>query len=350
MKKIQYIIVGQGIAGTLLSFFMSEKNISHVVISDNRMHSASEVSAGMMNPLVFKRITKSWGADTFLPFAKDVYARIEKKLNGKYLQDFKIAKILTSEDEVNRWKERIESQDLEHYFEGFSEKELIANVQNVHKFAVIKHADHVNVSRLIDDYRKLLNKNQSLINLKFDDKKLVLSNNNVLYEGITADKIIFCEGAHIIHNRYFNFIPFYLTKGDLLKVDIQNFQKEYILTKNKFLLPLRDHYIFGSTYIRTENTVASNDEYEMNKLLKELKLLIDKPFEVKQHLYGVRPTIKDRRPVLGLHPKHKQLAVFNGLGTKGTMLGPYHAHLMLEFLTGKINEIEKEISVFRFVN
>ena len=348
MINAKYIIVGQGIAGTLLSFFMSEKNISHVVISDRSMDSASDISAGMMNPLVFKRITKSWNADTFLPFAKDIYSKIEKKLNGKYLKDFKIAKVLTSEDEVNWWKQRIESQTLQHYFEGFSEKELIDHVQNAHKFAVIKQAAHVNVSSLINDYRKLLNQNQSLINHKFDYNKLVLSDNKVEYEGIKADKIIFCEGAHIIHNSYFNFIPFYLTRGDLLKVDIQNFQKDYILTKNKFLLPVDEHFVFGSTYIRTENSLARNDEDQRNKLLKELRLLLDKPFEVKQHLYGVRPTIKDRRPVLGLHPRHNQLAVFNGLGTKGTMLGPYHAHLMLEFLLGNINEIEQEISLVRF--
>jgi hypothetical protein len=327
---------------------MKERGISHLIISDGKLSSASEVSAGMMNPIVFKRITKSWNVDTLLPFAKNIYKRIETELKKEYLINYKIAKIISSEDEINWWKQRVESQSLDNYFDGIYDNNLIDFVSGVHKYAVINQAAHLNVSDMIDDYRIKLSEELSIVNERFDFNKLILTKNRIEYGNIKANKIIFCEGAHIIHNPYFNFIPFYLTKGNLLTVKLKNFSNKYIISKDKFLLPYKDYFIFGSNYINTKHPTASLNLQEKEKLIKKLQAMVKVPFELINHQYGVRPTIKDRRPVLGYHPVHEQLVVFNGLGTKGTMLAPYHANLLLDFLEGIVPVLNKEISINRF--
>lgn len=47
------------------------------------------------------------------------------------------------------------------------------------------------------------------------------------------------------------------------------------------------------------------------------------PYNVVEHKAGVRPSVSDRRPVLGPCKDYEQLVVFNGLGTKGVSLAPF---------------------------
>ena len=61
----------------------------------------------------------------------------------------------------------------------------------------------------------------------------------------------------------------------------------------------------------------------------------------------IRPTVADKRPLLGLHPTLPQLAIFNGLGTKGASLGPYFAEQMTNFLLDK-QDLEHEANISRF--
>jgi glycine/D-amino acid oxidase-like deaminating enzyme len=41
-----------------------------------------------------------------------------------------------------------------------------------------------------------------------------------------------------------------------------------------------------------------------------------------EHFAGVRPTVKDRRPLVGTHAEYSAIHILNGLGTRGVMLGP----------------------------
>jgi glycine oxidase len=82
------------------------------------------------------------------------------------------------------------------------------------------------------------------------------------------------------------------------------------------------------------------------ELIDKLKELISCEFEIVKHLAGVRPTVKDRRPLVGTHPVYAQLHVLNGLGTRGVMLGPYLAQQLFEYIEHKV-PLEKEIDSTR---
>ena len=47
---------------------------------------------------------------------------------------------------------------------------------------------------------------------------------------------------------------------------------------------------------------------------------------------GVRPTTSDRQPFVGLHPGKPQLTIFNGFGSKGSLLIPWHVERFVECL------------------
>ena len=340
--------MGNGLAGTLLSYLIRTDNIPHIVISDSKIPSASAVSAGMINPLVFKRITLSWQADKLIPFAYKFYKTFEDEFNCKIYTPRKIAKVISSEEEYNWWLQRINTQNLKPYIDDFIDGKALQGVNNVYKFAIINNAAHVNINKIIPSYFSYANNEDLLIKEEFEYSHINFTSNGVSYKNITAKKIVFCEGAHIVNNPYFNFIPFYLTRGDLIKVNIPELSTEYIVNKNKFILPIDNSYLFGSTYIPSIKPIANfvNDHY--NTLKQSLSELLNVPYEITEHTYGVRPTIKDRRPVLGHHPMHKQLYVFNGLGTKGAMLAPYFAHMAKELLTKSNSVADEALSINRF--
>ena len=83
------------------------------------------------------------------------------------------------------------------------------------------------------------------------------------------------------------------------------------------------------------------------ELMSKLKTFLSCEFEVVQHLAGIRPTVKDRRPLVGRHPEHKNLYVLNGLGTRGVMIAPYVAEKLYQFIENN-EPLDSEIDVNRF--
>ncbi|MCW3075505.1 MAG: dependent oxidoreductase [Bacteroidetes bacterium] len=77
--------------------------------------------------------------------------------------------------------------------------------------------------------------------------------------------------------------------------------------------------------------------------------MISSEYQILKHEAGVRPSSKDRRPIVGPHPLHSNMHVFNGLGTKGVMLAPYFANNFVLFYLQK-QPLNPEINIKRFYN
>ena len=54
-------------------------------------------------------------------------------------------------------------------------------------------------------------------------------------------------------------------------------------------------------------------------MLEEITML---KTEVIRQDAGIRPVVSDRRPVVGIHQKHSNLAILNALGTNGVLWAP----------------------------
>jgi hypothetical protein len=348
MQKLKYLIVGQGLAGTMLSFMFTKKHISHKVIAAKTLPSASGVAAGIYNPLVFRRLTKSWMIDELLPEMIDAYKSLELLLDTKLLYTKPIAKLIHP-NERQFWMDRIESQHLQSYFNGFKKPDDVSGLKSTFDLALITNSGYVDLTELMGKYHTYLEKNNSLIVEDFNYADLQFTDTEVNWKGIKAEKIIFCEGSFAINNPFFPANIFYLAKGDVLTVKIPNLSEKYILNKDVFILPKgNQRFLIGSTYER-ENLTWKPEPKNAKLLLEKAQNLIELPIKLINHAVGIRPTVRDRRPVLGLHPIHNSLAFFNGLGTKGVMLAPYFANELLCLLENKNHHLAKEVDLNRFV-
>jgi len=90
-----------------------------------------------------------------------------------------------------------------------------------------------------------------------------------------------------------------------------------------YILPLGDYlYTVGATYNRTDFTDSLTKEGQI--FLKEkINDILDVEYEVVDSVAGVRPTVRDRKPLIGMHPEHLNIGLFNGLGARGVLMGPY---------------------------
>lgn len=341
------LIVGRGLAGTLLSYFCKLHSKSYLIIDKHLPGEASSIAAGMYTPVSGKRMAKSWMAETLIPFATQTYAAIEKMLATKLLHHQQIYQVLSSVKEQNDFTARLDQADFATYLNPHP----LPYPNTVEPFGAfeVNQSGWVNLTALLSEFEQLLMQEDSLKNEAFNYDALHIDNNQWHYAHYTFGAVAFCEGHQYCHNPYFNFIPYTPTKGEVLTIRCKGLETKRIIKKGVYLVSIgNDCYKAGATYDFT-NTQHPNPTPEgLAELTEKIKNITNLPFDIIKHEAGIRPTAKDRRPIAGEHPQHKNLYILNGLGTKGVMVGPWVAHKLVKNIFDK-EPLIPEIRVSRFI-
>lgn len=346
MSEADYLIVGQGLAGTLLSYHLIKRGKSVIVIDDNRPSTASKAAAGMFNPITGQRSVLTWKAGLLFPYLDACYKSLEKDLNAKFYHPIGIYKPFGSIQDYNDWMGRSSGEQYAGFIKSVNKASVYpGQVEDPFGGVELKRAGFVNIKALLSAFRSYLKNKKALYEEKFSYDLLNLENGIVAYGAIKAEKILFCEGPQAVSNPFFSPLPFGLVKGETLTVKLKdNFQ--HIINKEIFVLPLTNgYYKVGATYDRedmTNNATEEAKEYLTHRLGK----LIKSDSEIIDHTAGVRPATRDRRPFIGLHPQFRSVGIFNGLGTKGVSLGPYFARQFANYLLQSEN-IDHEATIDR---
>lgn len=352
-SKYNYIIVGQGIAGTVLAYTLLSRGKTVLIIDEKKENTASKVAAGLYNPVVFKRLVKSWRADELIPFMDKFYSELEELLAQKFYHKKQIVKIFTEENEKEFWIKKSNEEVGKYLSKNIGQDFFVGNVISPLGSSEVTNAGNLDTNIFLNASHSYFKKKGILLNEKFDFEKLVVEENQILYKEIVAEKIIFCEGYKAIENKLFTWLPFKLTKGEILTISIPKLGEtknsfEKVINKGCFVLPIGNNlFKVGATYEWSDLT-ENKTEKGKNELINKLKKVITAPFEIVEHKAGIRPTVSDRRPLIGLHPKHNTVGIFNGLGTKGVMLAPYFANHFAEVLENEIS-LDKEVDILRFL-
>jgi glycine oxidase len=345
-KRTDHIIVGQGLAGTILAHTLLKNGKKIIVIDDPSLSDCSRISAGMYNPVVTRRLTKSWMADELLDHVHSFYTEAGKLLNIDLLFGRDIIKIFAEQAERNFWEKK-RNEAVGKYLSPVSDEHIPELGETPFGHARVMHAGQVRVSEFLSRSRAHFKNARALLEEKFDHRQVELTNGGVSYKDVSAGTLIFCEGYTARENTWFDFIPFVPAKGELLTVRIEHLPLQQTIHKGVSLTPLGDDlFRVGSTFSWDElNDVPT--EKAKNSLLEGVKQITDKEVVVVDHLAGVRPATNDRRPVIGKHPEHAQLVIFNGMGSKGVMLAPYFANeLALNLENG--TPLNKEVDIRRY--
>lgn len=345
---VDYIIAGQGIAGSMLAWFLLKAGKKPLIIDGFSPLSASRVASGIINPVTGKRLVKSWRIDELLPAAKKTYHELESELGVKFFSEKIICRIFSNREDAQFFRQKKELGELPHYVKPLKTIPACFHDSSLGGVEITK-AYHLDYPVLLTAMRKFFRQRGMLREEVLQHDRLVLKNEKVSYNEIEAAKIIFCEGSKAAENPCFSRLPFNLAKGEMLMVRMPGFPQHCIWHQGVFILPL------GNSLFNVGATYEWNfpDELPSQKGRKELtdKLsrAVNLPFEIVAHQAAIRPTVADRRPLIGMHPDFPQLGIFNGLGTKGASLAPFFAAQLTQYLTGS-GSLDKEADIKRFMN
>jgi glycine oxidase len=344
-QKSKIIIVGGGISGISIALRLLERNIDFKLIDSGKNYSSS-IAAGIINPVVFRRMALSWNASEFIPKAKKFYSELEKKWNVKFHYPIQIRRAFAHQQEVELWKTKQELNEYQDFIEKISEDDMnFPNVINTYGTGRVKNSSYVDAPKFMEAAHLFLQKNNRISYQNFAYEDLNLEKSTYLNE--TFNSIIFCEGYSMIYNPWFDYLPLQATKGEILTISSNQIPEKESLNRKCFILPIgNNQFKLGATYSWDDTDLATT-ETAKETLLNQAKSLISFDFSVEKHVAGIRPTVKDRRPLLGRHTKHDNLYLFNGLGTKGYMLAPQLSQEFVAFLLDDV-ALDNEVNIERF--
>ncbi|MFT4092279.1 MAG: FAD-dependent oxidoreductase [Niabella sp.] len=341
-KKI--LIIGQGITGTMLSWYCTVLGLDFILIDDGMGNAPSKTAAGIINPVTGRRIVTVWMDDILLPFAEQTYTAL-----GSFLQINAISKThiidffpnpFMKENFLKKINQqapyiRLDENNYSRFFNYEFGSGLIDPVYIVH------------LEQLLPAWRKYLSQEQKFMNASFSFSQLEVKEDKVIYDNIEAEKIIFCDGAWGNSNPYFSMLPFALNKGEAIIIEAPELPWGKIYKKSMTLAPFGEKGTFwiGSNYLwdfdddQPTEAFRKNTEDILNNWLKI-------PYKIIDHKAAIRPATVERRPFAGFHPLFKNVGILNGMGTKGCSLAPFFAHQLIQNILYN-SPIEKEADIAR---
>lgn len=307
----------------------------------------SVVAAGLFNPITGKFLRKSWMAETLFPFLFEFYQEAELLCKHSFLFRFPIYRPFESAEEQNDWMAQSEGGAVKSFVKSiYASAHWPHQVHNPFGGLLIDQSGYLDVNHFLEGVRGVLIKNQSFLDERFHFPGLVVSSTNITYRTVEAGGIIFCEGARVSENAFFRWLPVKPMKGEVLTIEM-NDHPAAIFNRGVYVVPSGgNRYNVGATYQHPPFAEGVTDAGK-KELESKLVALLAMPYHGVGGKWGVRPTSSDRRPMLGCHPVHRNVFIFNGLGTKGVSLAPYFANHLAGALNAE-HEIMPQVNIQRF--
>lgn len=345
--KTGTLVIGQGISGTFLSWFLHKADEDFLVIDDTKQNASSRVAAGLINPVTGRRVVKVWMDDVILPFAEKAYSEIGEFLGVDSFDKKKIIDFFPNPFMKESFLKKLNQK--EDYIDLIGDENFMKEYFN-YEFGsgTIFPGYVIHLSNILPAWKNFLQSQNQFIEETFDFNELKVEANTIVYKNIGADRIIFCDGADGINNKYFSLLPFALNKGEAIIIEAPDLPHEHIYKKSMILAPAAEKGFFwaGTNYIWDFENDNPTEEFRKSTE-QNLKNWLKVTFKIVEHKASVRPATVERRPFAGFHPVYKNVGILNGMGTKGCSLAPYFAHQFCENIFQN-KPLEKEVDIARF--
>ncbi|GGF17935.1 NAD(P)/FAD-dependent oxidoreductase [Hymenobacter cavernae] len=349
MTTYDYLIIGHGIAGATLAHELRRRGRTVLVLDTYQTDSASNVAAGLMNPVAGKRFALAWRADDFLTAAATFYRELEQRFGQQFFFETPILKLFSSVAEQNTLLARSADHPWQNFVEELAPSLPPApGVRQDFGGVRIRRGGYLAVRELLVALAAEGLEQGWLRRETFDWNQLVVGPASASYAGdVHARRVVCCEGAAAVHNPYFDWLPLTPNQGEVIDVECSGLADTQVLNKGAYVLPLgAARFRVGATY-RWPPFAEGTTEEARAELSQRLASMTDQPFVVLAQRAGVRPAVRDRKPLLGVHPATPVMSILNGFGSKGVMLAPLLAGHFADVLEGHA-ELWPEVNILRY--
>jgi glycine/D-amino acid oxidase-like deaminating enzyme len=354
MKNLDFdtLIVGQGLAGSLLAWELLGRGERILVLDDGHQSAASTAAAGLLNPVTGQRLVKTAGVDECLPFARERYRELEQRLGRALLFEKPMWRLFRHPREQQAWRKRSEDPAYRDYLgEALTADALQPPFVAPQGGFIQQQTGYIDTTALMAGIQEALDADGSYRRQSVDYNAIEPLGDRVRVGEHLCRRVIFCEGYKAQHNPWFDWLPFQPAKGEILSLAIDAHLPDAMINAGKWLMPRGgSDYRLGATYDR-ERLDEQPTEAGVKELLDALPQLLDPvpEYRVTDRRAGVRPNTLDKQPFIGLHPKWPQLGIFNGFGSKGSLLIPWHAKRLADALhDGAV--LPAEVAIRRYLS
>lgn len=343
--KSRILIIGQGIAGSLLAKALEVRGCEVVVVDNHHHWSSSIISAGLINPVTGKRLVLTPQFDQFFKHARKTYQCLSEEFHQDFLKEKPVRRIFQSQEEREQF---LLKKDMDIVLQGVYESGYLGKfIEDPFGSVEFSCGGVCQGSIILKSLRNYFKSKGMLEEEAFKYDEIIEEEQCISWRGRVFDYIIFCEGFQAVGNKWFNSLPFNNVKGEILHIRPQETWPDVILAQTKWCAPLGDgNWMAGATYDRTsvDCRISAQGQHD---IVEGLKRFIKSSFVVTDHVGAIRPVIFDQMPVIGIHPVYESIGIFNGLGSKGFLMAPRYADIFAEYLT-KGESLPQEVDVRRF--
>lgn len=335
MKEVDFLIVGQGIAGSLLAYELIKREQRVVVFDlENEKQSSSFAAAGLYNPITGRNMVKTWMADELFPTIASYYQELERLTGASFHKAMPIYRPFYSMEEQNDWQGKASTDTFAPYIDHIhTTPQGLNHVIEPYGGISLRHTGYVDLPKALTALKAYFRDKGMYQSEVFHNEQVNVSDQVVNYGQWKAKAIIFCEGTRVVNNPFFEGLRMRPVKGELIDIKT-DFPSNQIVNRGVFMIPRGEVIRVGSTY--DNRNLSWQPTAEGRSIIEEkLSKLYQGAFEVVGAFAGIRPATFDRRPFLGFVKNSPGIGIFNGLGTKGVSLAPYFAPMMADFLLGK---------------
>ena len=342
VKTCDFLLVGQGLAGSLLGYELLQKGYSIRIIDPNHSDTSSKKAAGLYNPVTGRNMVVTWMANELFEELPEYYEKLEIELKTTFHQRIPIYRPFYSIEELNDWMGKMDDPRFTPFIEKIHTSSLgIEGLQDAFGGIELKRCGFVDLPKMLEAFRNHFK--DVLIKDTFDHS-LLSAEHTVQYMDLKASQIIFCDGPFVQQNPWWKNLPFKPVRGEIIDIKC-SLPSDRIYNRGVFMLPKEGKFRVGSTYDHSLLTFEPQQK-GINDLQARLSKLFDGEYEIFSTNAGVRPATSDRRPYIGWHSENKAVGIFNGFGTKGVSLVPYFSKLFVESIEGN-SKIHPEADVRR---
>ncbi len=343
---LDYIVVGLGLAGISFCETLEKQGKSYNVVSDASQQ-ASLVAGGLYNPVILKRFTMAWKAKEQMELALPFYKALEQKLGVTLDYKIPVLRRFTSIEEQNLWFQAADRPGLDYFLATTIVQNNNPNIDAPFGLGQVKHTGRIDTKTLLKTYAASLDQQGLLHKESFDFSHFKVFEGHISYKSINAKRIVFATGYGLKSNPFFNYLPLNGTKGELLTIKAPDLKENSVIKSSAFSIPQGDNlYLLGATYKWKDKTNTPTEDAK-NELLEKSISFLNCDFEVVKHVAGIRPTVTDRRPLVGQHPEHRNLYVLNGFGSRGVLIAPYASEQLFNAIENN-EALDPEMNIQRF--
>lgn len=325
-----YLIVGQGLAGSLLAWELIKRGRRVLVMDDGHHGSSSMAASGMLNPVTGMRLVKTPRAEIYLPHALRTYRRLARNLGQTFYRPRPLWRLFNTSEEARRLEQRRTDPEYRNWLGGdFAADAAPWPAHAPHGGYRQPHAGYLDMPALLGRLRDWFKERDCLVEDLFDGEPARDPSRQ-------ARRVLLCQGQRARRCPWFGGLPFQPAKGEILTLRGTEDMPRHILNRGHWLLPTRERlWRLGASFDREHLDTRPTAEAR-ESLMGSLARMTRNPeqFRVVGHQAGIRPATRDTQPFLGLHPEHPRIGIFNGFGAKGSLMIPWHAERFADHLEG----------------